>query len=382
MKFEDYNNIKLRDTIYGCEPKVSVIVPVYNGAEFLATCVESIMMQTLEEIEIILVDDGSTDGSSGLCDALANADQRIRVIHKDNEGLGFARNSGLEVARGKYVTFVDSDDYIAPNTLEVAYSLAREYNSDEVRYCFSRVPHNSGPAKPHLHRMVGNITEACSVEDKLNPLLRNVAPLLVHINLCAFSTGSVCTAIYKRSVIDDNRLKFLSEREFVSEDYIFNLEFAYKCDKIIFTEARLYFYRTNANSLTKRCDANKVVKSIAFANKLGELLDSYGYLNAKIYAMGYVIGILRTYYRAIFYSDKPIELQKNLFMRVHEIDYIKLIKRLYPVKKLPIFQRIVYEAAFRNKFYSCRTLFFIRDMNFSWIISRILFRSDSVSPKK
>lgn len=377
MKGDSYRNTEVGSTFENYVPKVSVIVPVYNVAEFLVTCVRSITAQTLEEIEIILVDDGSTDGSAELCDSLSLTDKRIRVIHKANEGLGLARNSGLEVAMGKYVTFVDSDDYIAPNTLDFAYSLAIDHMADEVRYCFCRVPNDRDLNVVPLNQKSAHLTEASSSEEKLNPLLRNIAPLLVPVSRCAFSTGSVCTAIYRRSVIEDNKLRFLSERQYVSEDYIFNIEFAYKCEKIIFTDAALYFYRMNVNSLTKRCDENKVIKSISFADKLGGLLDSFGYPNARIYAMGYVVGILRTYYRTLFYSDKPLELQKCLFRKVHETEYLQTIRKQYPLKKLPILQRIIYVLGFNNKFYSCRTLFFIRDKNLSWIMPKILFRSDS-----
>ena len=95
------------------EKKVSLIVPVYNGENYLKDCVDSILGQTLREIEILLVDDGSKDRTPQLCDAYAAADERVRVIHQENRGLGMARNAGLDAAEGIYVTFMDSDDYIS-----------------------------------------------------------------------------------------------------------------------------------------------------------------------------------------------------------------------------------------------------------------------------
>ncbi|MDE6859323.1 MAG: glycosyltransferase [Duncaniella sp.] len=376
MKSESYSQNDLNGTIQDKLPKVSVIVPVYNMDKYLSACVHSIISQSLEDIEIILVDDGSTDRSPSLCDELSINDKRIRVIHKENEGLGFARNSALRVARGEFVTFVDSDDYIAKNTLEFAYGLAVAHDADEVRYLFRRVSGESSRHEFYTNSSgFENMTEAFSLDEKLNPILRNIGPLIVPSRNCVFSTGSVCTAIYRRSVIEENGLSFFSEREYVSEDYIFNLEFALKCRKIIFTNAALYFYRANANSLSKRCDENKVLQSVAFANKVGELLDSVGYQDAHVFAMGYVIGLLRTYYRAIFYSGKPIGKQKELFKNIHEIDCIRTIKRLYPAEFLPVFQRLVYELGFKNMFYPCRTLFLIRDKNLFRMISRMLFRS-------
>lgn len=93
-------------------PHISVVVPVYNAEQTIERCVNSICNQTFSDLEVILVDDGSTDGSGNLCDALASCDQRIKVIHKENQGVSVARNSGMEMATGKYLLFVDSDDYI------------------------------------------------------------------------------------------------------------------------------------------------------------------------------------------------------------------------------------------------------------------------------
>ena len=97
------------------EPLVSVIVPVYKVEAYLDKCVESLVAQDLREIEIILVDDGSPDNCPALCDAWAQRDERIRVLHKENGGLSSARNAGVAIARAPYVGFVDSDDYVAPN---------------------------------------------------------------------------------------------------------------------------------------------------------------------------------------------------------------------------------------------------------------------------
>ena len=92
--------------------KVSIIVPVYNVEKYIDRCMKSLMNQTLHEIEIILVDDGSPDSCPQMCDEYAKQDTRVKVIHKENAGLGYARNSGLEIATGEYVAFVDSDDYV------------------------------------------------------------------------------------------------------------------------------------------------------------------------------------------------------------------------------------------------------------------------------
>lgn len=113
-------------------PKVSIIVPVYKVESTLNRCVDSIRKQTLEDIEIILVDDGSPDNCPRMCDDLAIIDERIKVIHKTNGGLGYARNSGNKIASGEYIAFIDSDDYIEPNMMQRLYDFASKKNCDVV----------------------------------------------------------------------------------------------------------------------------------------------------------------------------------------------------------------------------------------------------------
>jgi len=109
---------------------ISVIIPVYNVEPYLKKCLDSVVTQTYKEIEIILVDDGSTDGSGPICDEYAAQDKRIRVIHKRNGGLSDARNVGLDRCSGRYVTFIDSDDYVASDYVERLYRILVEYNAD------------------------------------------------------------------------------------------------------------------------------------------------------------------------------------------------------------------------------------------------------------
>ena len=111
-------------------PKISVIVPVYNVEKYLRKCIESILNQTFREFELILVDDGSTDSSGKICDEYALKDSRIKVIHKENGGASSARNAGLDVAKGEYIGFVDSDDWIEMDMYGELYRLIKENNTD------------------------------------------------------------------------------------------------------------------------------------------------------------------------------------------------------------------------------------------------------------
>mgnify|MGYP002511105663 CR=1 FL=1 len=120
-------------------PLISVIVPVYQVSKYIRECVDSLLCQTYRRLEIILVDDGSTDGSGEICDSYAKEDDRIRVIHQENRGLSAARNTGLDYASGEYVAFVDSDDYVEPAYIEELYRLIVEYRADIAACMFVRV---------------------------------------------------------------------------------------------------------------------------------------------------------------------------------------------------------------------------------------------------
>ena len=125
-------------------PKISIIVPVYNVEQYLNQCVESIVGQTYQNLEIILVDDGSPDSCPKMCEDWANNDKRIQVIHKLNGGLSDARNAGIDVASGEYLMFVDSDDFIAANMVMDLYALLNRTNADIAcggvyRYCDGKI---------------------------------------------------------------------------------------------------------------------------------------------------------------------------------------------------------------------------------------------------
>ena len=136
------------------KPKVSVIVPVYNTEKYLKRCLDSIVNQTLKEIEIIIVDDGSKEACALLCDEISSRDSRIKVIHKKNGGLGFARNTGIEAANGEYVGFVDSDDYIEPLMYERLYGAAAKRDAD---IAISGICFVGGNTFPRPMRLSGNL---------------------------------------------------------------------------------------------------------------------------------------------------------------------------------------------------------------------------------
>lgn len=136
-------------------PKISIIIPAYNVAEYLDTCLASIRLQTFPDFEVLIVDDGSTDGTSQKCDEWASLDQRFIVVHKTNGGVSAARNSGLDKAKGQYICFVDGDDYVEPHWLESLFTVATEYSA-EITFCgyktdaYEHSSYNTINERPHF----------------------------------------------------------------------------------------------------------------------------------------------------------------------------------------------------------------------------------------
>ena len=141
-------------------PKISVIIPVYNIEPYLKWCIDSVIGQTLEDIEIILVDDGSTDRSGCICDEYAANDARIRVIHKQNEGLSAARNAGLTASKAPYIMFVDGDDWVEYDFCETPYRIAVKNNVDVVLFGYNSVFNDGRIAKIETQAKRGELSEA------------------------------------------------------------------------------------------------------------------------------------------------------------------------------------------------------------------------------
>lgn len=217
----------------------SVILPVYNVYDYLERCLVSVLGQRGEDYEVILVDDGSTDGSGALCDAWAQKDARIRVIHKPNGGLSSARNAGLAAACGEYVLMFDADDYIEPDTLDVLRAAIREFSADIVRFDLMR--HVGNRQEEHRTPMPAGLYDEAAVKERL------LDAALLH------SGGywlSACTHAYRLDFLRENELRFVSEREVLSEDYLFNIS-ALLCAKSVYlTNRLLYHYDARPGSLT------------------------------------------------------------------------------------------------------------------------------------
>ncbi|MDU1262438.1 MAG: glycosyltransferase, partial [Veillonella sp.] len=208
---------------------ISVIVPVYNVESYVAECIESIQNQTYMNLEIILVNDGSTDASGDICDQYAAYDERIQVIHKENAGVSAARNTGIESANGDYIGFVDSDDYIAPTMYEDMLKLMAEHDLDIIECTAFR---NNGDT---------NI-EGCN-DGSLEIFNRDEALKMAMYDCFV----AVWSQLYKRRVISD--VRFPVGRKF--EDSAVSYLFIANTKRVGHINRCLYYYRLNPNSTTQ-----------------------------------------------------------------------------------------------------------------------------------
>ena len=234
--------------------KISIIVPVYNVEKYLGRCVESLTHQTMQEIQIILVDDGSTDNSSSICDEYAVKDRRILVIHKKNEGQGIARNQGLAKAFGQYVCFLDSDDYYELNTCEILYEHLKETNADLC--CFGyQIDDKDGNLvrRPLIREQIYQGEEVTN-----DFILHYFGDLPEDDNLRGFSS---CMSVFRMSIIKDNNLVFPSERKVLSEDTIFSLEFCKYAECVTTLSKVFYHYCQNAESFSQGYRKDKFEKT-------------------------------------------------------------------------------------------------------------------------
>ena len=225
----------------GKEPLISIIVPVYQVKKYLTDCVESLEAQTFADREILLVDDGSTDGSGELCDVLADHYQDIRVLHKKNGGLADARNAGLRVAKGQYVGFVDSDDKVAPDFYESLYQALQSTGSRIACCNWVRMTEEGCIKEPSPETLAEALPEACRVLDKEEA----VRELLLDQGM----TYSACDKLFERSLFEED--PFPGGR-LPSEDIPCIYYTITKCDRIVHTGAPKYYYRVVQGSISNK----------------------------------------------------------------------------------------------------------------------------------
>ena len=341
-------------------PKVSIIVPVYKSEKYLERCVNSLKNQTLAEIEIILVEDGSPDGSGALCDKFAESDKRIKVIHQLNAGAGMARNRGIEIAVGDYIGFVDSDDYVDERMFYALYSAAEKYGAELVLSGITHVGGSIFSAEDEREEKP-NFTEDTVFEgDELNELSLGIAGAPPEDPEDSRYGMSACKNLYKRESIVKNNVRFLSEREILTEDALFTIDFISVIKKAVGMPFAFYYYCRNGESVSKAYNPKLFERSKIFLTELEKRYSAkmdkaqYGiYLDRLAQSLGRVF-----ISQEIMHANKEKIAYKELKVRLKEICESEMIMGAlenFPWKKLPK-KQAAFAFAMKYKLYFLQKL--------------------------
>lgn len=314
-------------------PKVSIIVPIYNVEKYLDRCMDSLLNQTLMDIEIIMVDDGSPDNCPKMCDEYAKNDNRVKVVHKKNGGLGFARNSGLDVATGEYVAFVDSDDYVGLDMYKTLYDKAEVDKCDAV-FCGFRTE-------------VRQNKWIYSDEVDADKLWRGKDVQVFMLDMIASGAGvkaerlyqmSVWHSIYNRSIIEENHLRFVSEREVASEDIPFQVDFLSKANIVVYVSKTFYSYCLNGTSLTATLKPEKYARYKQLRACLLSKSSDAEYVS-RVNRL--FIGYTRSYLYDIMNSTWKDK--KDMLRQIQSDDIWIAVGRSYSPTNLPFVSKSIYQ---------------------------------------
>lgn len=251
---------------------VSIVLPVYNVEKYLERCLDSVVNQTYKNLEIIIVDDGSTDSSSEISQKWQKKDNRIKVIRKENAGLGMARNTGIENATGDFIFFLDSDDYVSGDLVEKCLKKQQENNADVVLYGFSRVDADNRvyfSRVPYLKS--GRLVETDINDEVLPALMASMGKKVSGLWMSAWA------CMYSKNIIDKHHWTFVSEREIIAEDVYSLLQYYSYVKNVGVVEESLYFYCDNGASLTHTYRTDRFEKINSFLEKTISRTQEFGY---------------------------------------------------------------------------------------------------------
>jgi len=328
------------------QPKVSIIVPVYNAEKYLERCINSLKNQTLSDIEIILVDDNSTDSSLEICQRKQSDDLRIKLIHKQNEGAGMARNAALDIAKGKYIGFVDADDYVDKDMFKFLYEKAEKYNSclvmSGVLYVDGTIFSKDGQCEKKSYF---NKDTHFETKEELKKLRMGIIGATYDDEDDSKYGMSIWKNLFKTEIIKENNIYFRSEREILSEDALFMIDYISCIKKATGISEAFYNYCRNGDSISKSYKEDRFEKSLVFVQEVTkrfekeiDILEYKSYIDRFWQAMCRVI-CSQEIMHAKDNKKKYSELRKRLKNICTHSLTINTLKS-YPLGKLPPKQRI------------------------------------------
>lgn len=239
----------------------SLIVPVYNTKEYLETCLNSIEAQSFDDFELIIIDDGSEDGSGAICDEFCdrfNADKnrkrKGRVIHQENVGLSGVRNRGIQEAKGDWLWFIDSDDFIVPDALETLYERMRYAKGDLYVFQYIKVNDEGKDPEYIYFREMQNIVQFKKETDLLDDLNKRL--------FCYKDSWETWTRLFNREIILKNNLSYKNTKDVFAEDLCFATEYMMCIEKSVMLVNYLYCYRMRSDSIMRSLDQNNAFSSL------------------------------------------------------------------------------------------------------------------------
>lgn len=307
---------------------ISVIIPVYNVKEYLNKCIESVVNQTYKDLEIILIDDGSTDGSEIMCDNWQKKDPRIIIIHQENRGLSAARNSGIKRATGKYICFVDSDDFISNDYVEILYNNLI-YNNVDISMC-GFVDYYSES------KMVSKIK-------KIKSKIYNKMDAQIYLNVLGYFDVASWNKLYKKELFDG--LQFPEGK--TCEDWHIMFKVLDKVDRIYYDSSVKYYYRKRENSITTskniRFDAIEAALSAIDFYKKNEYTKvlPYAYQSLMVSCLGII--------NHMIYSNNYFQLEKVMNI-VNENRKFVSLKKIKFMKKIQLFIFMYFPNCYKRLF--------------------------------
>ena len=314
---------------YNKKAKVSIIVPVYNIPElYLRNCIDSILIQSVKEFELILVDDGSPDNSGKICDEYSAKDNRIIVIHKKNAGVAAARNSGLEIANSDWITCVDPDDWIESNYLATFFSMIEQVRAD-VYICSCFVNYSKTQVENPFFK--DNKIFAAG-KDKDRMMLQFLCGNILGDNLCTADSGSPWCKFYRLDFLKKYGLKF-DEKLARMEDNKFNLLVYEKAEAIYFENHYIYHYRKSLYSGFSRFTPNIESYYESFLLYLKEFINNTS--KGNLFKCAYNIKVMNSFYvyckMKYFHDNNPMlwkEKTKEIKKKLNSSLYSNAIKEI------------------------------------------------------
>lgn len=253
-------------------PYFSLILPVYNVEKYVKRCVNSLLRQEYTDYEIILVDDGSTDSSGSICDKLADKNNNIFAYHKENGGLSDARNYGMDRAKGNYILFIDSDDWVDEKLLISLHNHLNKSNVDILKFGFQKMQEGNYKNTFFSYFNIG-VYDRRQIEETILPYTIGPKRLFCYEqNACK----SVWSHVYSLNFLRENNIRFVSEREILNEDYLFNLHTLLYAKSLEVTHYILYYYDYREDSLSKRYITNEFERKLKLHREYKLLLERNG----------------------------------------------------------------------------------------------------------